>query len=96
MKLCDQQALMDEMEIFIHHTGHFLCSAEQLPTGISHAVVRYRHPPGDGIQTQMVDQEMHQTIAHRAFIDQRFFEFFDKHHEVPAIYPRGWLECDLI
>lgn len=52
---------MDEMETFDHNKWHFLCSAEQLPTGVFHAVVRYRHPPGDEIRTLMVDQEMHQT-----------------------------------
>lgn len=42
---------MDAMEEFQHEGWTFLCSAEQLPDGLYHAVVRYRCPPSEAIRT---------------------------------------------
>jgi|EndMetStandDraft_7_1072992.scaffolds.fasta_scaffold766320_1 hypothetical protein len=42
---------MDQMETFEHRGWTFLCSAELLPSGLYHAVVRYRCPPSNEMRT---------------------------------------------
>ena len=50
---------MDEMEVFKHQGQSFLCSGEQLPSKLYHAVVRYRSMPGCPICTLVMGSEMH-------------------------------------
>ena len=47
----------DLMDEFRHEGWTFLCSAEQLPDGSYHAVVRYRMPPTNEIRTLQLDSE---------------------------------------
>ena len=42
---------MDLMEDFRHQGWTFVCSAEQLPNGLYHPVVRYRCPPSNALRT---------------------------------------------
>ncbi|MDM0046214.1 hypothetical protein QTH91_17110 [Variovorax dokdonensis] len=57
MKVWDRHAKMDEMETLELGGHEFLCSAEQLPSGDFHAVVRYRASPSDDIRTLILDQQ---------------------------------------
>lgn len=50
-------ALLDPMEEFHHRGWTFVCSAEQLPDGLYHPVVRYRCPPSDVLRTLAIDSE---------------------------------------
>lgn len=49
---------MDEMEALDYAGWQFLCSGEQLPSGVYQAVVRYRGPD-DLIRTLVLDSEPH-------------------------------------
>ena len=46
---------MDQMETLDYKGWQFLCSGEQLPSGLFHAAVRYRAPPDDQIRTLVLD-----------------------------------------
>ncbi len=48
---------MDLMEEFRHESWTFLCSAEQLPDGLYHPVVRYRCPPSNLLRTLAMEKE---------------------------------------
>ena len=50
---------MDEMETLNAAGQEFLCSAEQLPSGLFQAVVRRRMPPDGQIRTLVLGQEQH-------------------------------------
>lgn len=54
---------MDTMDVFEHRGWRFLCSAEQLPDGAFHAVVRYRAPPSDEVRTLAFDNVGYPTAA---------------------------------
>ena len=55
MKIFDRKEKMDQMETFDFKGWHFLCSGEQLPSGLFHAAVRYRAPPDNQIRTLVLD-----------------------------------------
>ena len=59
---------MDEMETVETQGQAFLCSAEQLPSGLYQAVVRRRMPPDGPIRTLTLGQEQHRTA--RAALEQ--------------------------
>ena len=59
---------MDEMETLNAEGQEFLCSAEQLPSGLFQAVVRHRVPPDGQIRTLVLGQEQHGTA--RAALEQ--------------------------
>jgi hypothetical protein len=63
MKLWDRKAKMDEMETLDYRGWQFLCSGEQLPSGLFQATVRYKAPPSDQIRTLVVDSEQHETAG---------------------------------
>lgn len=63
MKMFDRKAKMDEMETLDCEGWQFLCSGEQLPSGLFHAVVRYRAPPSDQVRTLILDDEQHGTAG---------------------------------
>lgn len=46
---------MDEMETLDFQGWQFLCSGEQLPSGLFHAAVRYKAPPDGHIRTLFLD-----------------------------------------
>ena len=48
---------MDLMEEFRHESWTFLCSAEQLPNGLYHPVVRYRCPPSNLLRTLAMEKD---------------------------------------
>lgn len=48
---------MDLMEELRHESWTFLCSAEQLPDGLYHPVVRYRCPPSNLLRTLAMEKE---------------------------------------
>lgn len=48
---------MDLMEEFRHEDWTFVCSAEQLPDGLYHPVVRYRCPPSNVLRTLALDKD---------------------------------------
>lgn len=45
------------METFEHRGWTFVCSAEQLPDGLYHPVVRYRCPPSDVLRTLAIESD---------------------------------------
>lgn len=47
---------MDQMESFEYKGWSFLCSAEKLPDGLYHPVVRYRSPPDEEIRTLAIGE----------------------------------------
>jgi hypothetical protein len=47
---------MDLMEEFRHESWTFVCSAEQLPDGLYHPVVRYRCPPSNVLRTLAMEK----------------------------------------
>ena len=51
------------MEIFDYQGWQFLCSGEQLPSGLFHATVRCKAPPRDQILTLALDSEKHETAS---------------------------------
>jgi hypothetical protein len=60
---------MDELETLEYQGWRFLCSGEQLPSGMFQATVRYKAPPDDQIRTLVLDPERHATAGlalHRA------------------------------
>ena len=59
MKMFDRKAKMDEMETLDYRGWEFLCSGEQLPSGLFHAALRYRAPPDGQIRTLLLDEEKH-------------------------------------
>lgn len=63
MKFWDRHAKFDEMQTLEHEGWRFLCSGEQLPSGLFHAVVRYKVPPGSEIRTLVLDYEKFDTSA---------------------------------
>lgn len=54
---------MDSMEEFQHQGWTFLCSAEQLPDGNYHAVVRYRCPPSEAIRTLTLGRDRYGSAS---------------------------------
>lgn len=50
---------MDEMETIEVQGWEFLCSGEQLPSGLFQAVVRRRVPPEGQIRTLVLGRESH-------------------------------------
>jgi hypothetical protein len=48
---------MDLMEEFRHENWTFVCSAEQLPNGLYHPVVRYRCPPSNVLRTLALEKD---------------------------------------
>ena len=54
---------MDKMEALEYLGWHFLCSGEQLPTGVFQAAVRYKAPPDGHIRTLVLDSEKHDTAG---------------------------------
>lgn len=63
MKLFDRKAKMDEMETLEYQGWQFLCSGEQLPSGLFQATVRYWAPPSDQLRTLLLDAEQHGTAS---------------------------------
>lgn len=63
MKLWDRKAKMDEMETLDYQGWQFLCSGEQLPSGLFQATVRYKAPPDDQIRTLVLDPGKHETAS---------------------------------
>lgn len=51
MKMFDRKAKMDEMETLDCQGWQFLCSGEQLPTGLFHAAVGYKAPPDGRVRS---------------------------------------------
>lgn len=73
---------MDEMETVETQGWEFLCSAEQLPSGLFQAVVRRRMPPDGQIRTLVLGQEQHG--AARAALEQAktlALQWADKQHD---------------
>lgn len=54
---------MDKMETLDYQGWQFLCSGEQLPSGLFQAVVRRGEAPGDQIRTLTLDAEKHGTAG---------------------------------
>lgn len=48
---------MDLMEEFRYENWTFVCSAEQLPDGFYHPVVRYRCPPSNVLRTLALEKD---------------------------------------
>lgn len=46
---------LDGMAEFHHRSWTFVCSAEQLPNGLYHPVVRYRCPPSNVLRTLAIE-----------------------------------------
>ncbi len=63
MKMFDRKAKMDEMETLEYLGWQFVCSGEQLPSGLFHSAVRYRAPPSDQIRTLLLDDQQHPTAS---------------------------------
>ena len=63
MKTFDRKAKMDEMETLDYQGWHFLCSGEQLPSGVFQATVRYKSPPDGQIRTLVLDPEQHDSAS---------------------------------
>jgi hypothetical protein len=61
MKMFDRKARMDEMETLDYQGWQFLCSGEQLPSGLFQAVVRYKAPPSDQVRTLVLDPAKHEV-----------------------------------
>ena len=54
---------MDEMEALDYRGLQFLCSGEQLPSGLYQAVVRHKAPPDDQIRTLVLDPRKQGTAG---------------------------------
>ena len=54
---------MDETQTFEHKGWQFLCSGEQLPSGLFHATVRYKAPPDEQIRTLVLDSEQYASAS---------------------------------
>ena len=50
-------------EAFDYRGWQFLCSGEQLPSGLFHATVRYQASPSDQIRTLALDSEKFETAS---------------------------------
>ena len=54
---------MDALETLDYKGWQFLCSGEQLPSGLFHAAVRYHAPPDDQIRTLVIDSENYERAS---------------------------------
>jgi hypothetical protein len=63
MKFWARKAKMDEMESLDYQGWQFLCSGEQLQSGLFQAVVRCKTPPDDQIRTLVLDSGQHETSS---------------------------------
>ena len=61
MKRWTWKSKMDEMQSLDYQGWHFLCSGEQLPSGLFQAVVRHKASPDDQIRTLVLDSGQHET-----------------------------------
>ena len=50
-------------EAFDYQGWQFLCSGEQLPSGLFHATVRYQAPPSDQVRMLTLDSEEFETAS---------------------------------
>jgi hypothetical protein len=57
----ERKEKMDEMEPPRLSGWQFLCSGEQLSSGLFHAVVRYKAPPSDQVRTLVLDPATHES-----------------------------------
>lgn len=62
MKSSDSKAAV-KTETFDYRGWQFLCSGEQLPSGLFHATVRYQAPPSDQVRTLALDSEKFETAG---------------------------------
>lgn len=63
MMMFDRKAKMDQMETVNYQDWEFLCSGEQLPSGLFQATVRYKAPPDGQIRTLVLDAQQHATAG---------------------------------
>ena len=61
MKIFDRKAKMDEMETLDCQGWQFLCSGEELPSGLFHAMVRYKAPPDGHVRTLFLDPDQYDS-----------------------------------
>ena len=56
-------APLDSMAEFHHCGWTFVCSAEQLPDGLYHPVVRYRCPPSNVLRTLAIEKDRYGSAS---------------------------------
>ena len=63
MKIFDRKAKMDAMETLDYKGWQFLCSGEQMPSGLFHAAVRYLAPLDDQNRTPVLDSSNYERAS---------------------------------